>query len=150
MDREEVRRPTSISKQAHRARGRRGIHGFSAGWSGWRWLSGADSKQRQWFLGVLEGRQGYLAWVSVLTKGLQDPDFLLKFEAETDPWARSKMVGQRISEIRRTFETMTDEQRSELAREGEVELKARLELVGRDKKTVQDLIALVDPPSIQT
>jgi hypothetical protein len=88
--------------------------------------------------------------MSVLTKGLQDPDFLLKFEAETDPWARSKMVGQKISEIRNTFETMTDEQRSELAREGEVELKAGLELMGRDKKTVQDLIALVDPPNIQT
>jgi hypothetical protein len=140
----------SESKQKYRARSRRGIRGFSAGWAGWKWLSGSDAKQRQWFLGILEGRSGYLSWMSVLTKGLQDPDFLLRFEAETDPWARSRMVGQKISEIRKTFETMTGEQRSELAREGEVELKAGLELMGRDKKTVQDLIAMVDPPAIQS
>lgn len=137
----------SESKQTYRAGSRRGIRGFSAGWSGWRWLSGADAKQRQWFLGILEGRSGYLAWMAVLTRGLQDPEFLLKFESETDPWARSKMVGQKISEIRRTFATMTDDQRQELSRQGEVELKTGLELMGRDKKTVQELIAIVDPPT---
>jgi hypothetical protein len=34
----------------------------------------------------------------------------------------------------------------ELAKQAEVELKTGLELLGRDK-TVQDLIALVDPPT---
>jgi len=82
-----------------------------------------------------------------LVRGLQDPDFLLKFEAETDPWARSKLVGQKISELRESFTKMTDEQRAELARQGEVELKTGLELIGRDKKTIQELIALVDPPT---
>jgi hypothetical protein len=85
--------------------------------------------------------------MSLLTRGLQNPEFLLRFESETDPWARSRLVGQKISEIRRTFESMTDEERAELAREGEVELKAGLELIGRDKKTIQELIALVDPPT---
>lgn len=42
---------------------------------------------------------------------------------------------------------MTEEQRTELAKQAEVELKTGLELMGRDKKTVQDLIALVDPPT---
>jgi hypothetical protein len=30
-----------------------------------------------------------------------------------------------------------------------VELKTGLELLGRDKKTIQDLISLVDPPAAQ-
>jgi hypothetical protein len=42
---------------------------------------------------------------------------------------------------------MTEEQRVELAKQAEVELKAGLELMGKDKKTIQDLIALVDPPT---
>jgi hypothetical protein len=140
----------SESKQKYRMRSRRGIRDFSAGWAGWRWLAGSDAKQNQWFLGILRGRSGYLAWLVILARAFQDPNFLVKFESEVDPWARSKMVGQKISEIRRKFEEMTDEQRSELAREGEVELKAGLELMGRDKKTVQDLIAMVDPPTIQS
>jgi len=82
-----------------------------------------------------------------LVRGLQDTSFLLKFEAETDPWARSKLVGQKISELRKSFIKMTDEQRAELARQGEVELKTGLELMGKDKKSIQELIALVDPPT---
>jgi len=56
-------------------------------------------------------------------------------------------VGQKISELRKSFLKMTDEQRAELARQGEVELRAGLELMGRDKKTIQELISLVDPPT---
>lgn len=84
-----------------------------------------------------------------LTRGLQDSDFLLKFEGTSDPWDRSKLVGQRISELRRTFRLMTEEQRTELAKQAEVELKTGLELMGKDKKTIQDLITLVDPPAAQ-
>ena len=58
-----------------------------------------------------------------------------------------KLVGQRISELRKSFKLMTQEQRTELAKQAEVELKTRLELMGRNKKTIQDLIALVDPPT---
>ncbi|MEM2438920.1 MAG: hypothetical protein QW093_06285 [Candidatus Bathyarchaeia archaeon] len=71
-----------------------------------------------------------------LTKGLQDSDFLLKFERTSDLWERSRLVGERISELRRSFMALSDEQRSELARQAEVELKARLEMMGRDKKTI--------------
>jgi len=133
-------------QEAYKAKSGKGIRGFSAGWASWRWLSGVGSKEKSWFLGVIHGRGGYQSWMTHLVRGLQDPDFLLKFEAETDPWARSKLVGQKISELRKSFIKMTDEQRAELARQGEVELKTGLELMGRDKKTVQELITLVDPP----
>jgi hypothetical protein len=87
--------------------------------------------------------------MSHLTRGLQEPDFLLRFEATADPWERSKLVGKKISELRRSFKLMNQEQRAELARQAEVELKTGLELMGRDKKTIQDLIAPVDPPTTQ-
>jgi hypothetical protein len=127
----------------------RGIHKLTAGWASWRWLSGVSSKEKQWFLGTLNGRGGYESWMVHLTRGLQDPDFLLQFEGTTDPWDRSKVVGQRISELRKSFRVLTEEQRVELAKQAEVELKTGLQLLGRDKKTIQDLIALVDPPTTQ-
>jgi len=126
---------------------KKGIHRLTAGWASWRWLSGVSSKEKQWFLGTIIGRGGYEAWMNHLTKGLQDPNFLLKFEATTDPWERSKLVGQKISELRNSFRAMTEEQRSELAKQAEVELRTSLELMGKDKKTIQELIALVDPPT---
>ena len=125
----------------------RGIHKLTAGWASWRWLSGVSSKEKQWFLGTLNGRGSYESWMVHLTKGLQDPDFLFEFEGTTDPWDRSKVVGQKISELRKSFRVLTEEQRVELAKQAEVELKTGLELLGRDKKAIQDLIALVDPPT---
>ena len=126
---------------------RRGINKLSAGWASWRWLSGVSSKEKMWFLGTLMGRGGYEAWMAHLTSGLQDPNFLLRFEAQTDPWERSKIVGQKISELRKSYRTMNNEQRAELAKQAEVELRTGLEILGKDKKTIQELIALVDPPT---
>jgi len=128
----------------------RGIQKLSAGWSTWRWLSGIDEKQKAWFIGALQGRGGYEAWAAHLTKGLQDANFLLMFEGATDPWDRSKIVGQRISELRASFLKMSEAQRMELAKSAETELRTGLELMGRDKKTIQDLIALVDPPTAKS
>ena len=82
-----------------------------------------------------------------LTRGLQDNDFLLKFEATSDPWERSKLVGQRISELRNSFKALTAEQRLELAKQGETELRTGLEMLGKDKATIQQLLELVDPPA---
>jgi len=82
-----------------------------------------------------------------LTKGLQDTKFLLKFEETSNPWERSKLVGQKISELCKSYRAMSNEQRAELAKQAEVEMKAGLELMGKDKKTIQELIALVDPPT---
>lgn len=125
----------------------KGMQKLTAGWSTWRWLSGVDAKEKQWFLGTVHGRGGYEAWMTHLTRGLQDADFLLRFEAATDPWDRSKLVGQRISALRKSFVEMPEEQRLELAKQAETELRTGLELMGRDKKTIQELIALVDPPT---
>ncbi len=82
-----------------------------------------------------------------MTRGLQDSTFLLAFEGETNPWKRSELVGRRISELRKSFIAMSNDQRQELAKVGETELKTGLELMGRDKRTIQELIAIVDPPS---
>lgn len=125
----------------------KGIHKLTAGWASWRWLSGVSSKEKQWFLGTLRGRGGYEAWMVHLASGLQNPDFLLKFEGTSDPWERSKLVGQKISELRKSYRAMNEEQRVELAKQAEVELKTGLELMGKDKKTIQELITLVDPPT---
>ena len=124
-----------------------GLHKLTAGWASWRWLSGVSSKEKQWFLGTLRGRGGYEAWMVHLASGLQNPDFLLKFEGTSDPWERSKLVGQKISQLRKSYRAMNDEQRVELLKQAEVELKTGLELMGKDKKTIQELITLVDPPT---
>lgn len=125
----------------------RGIRKFSGGWGTWRWLESIDAKQRSWFLGTLQGRGGYESWMTHLARGLQNSDFLLAFEGETDPWQRSKLVGQRISELRASYMKMSEAERVELAKNAETELRTGLELLGKDKKTIQDLIALVDPPT---
>jgi hypothetical protein len=124
-----------------------GIYKLTAGWASWRWLSGVSAKEKQWFLGTLRGRGGYQSWMVHLARGLQDPDFLLKFESTIDPWDRSKLVGQKISELCKSFKAMPGDQRVELARQAEIELKTGLEMMGKDKKTIQDLITLVDPPT---
>jgi hypothetical protein len=125
----------------------KGLERMSSGWSTWKWLSGIQAKERSWFLGSLQGRAGYESWMAHLTRGLQDANFLLAFEGATDPWQRSKIVGQRISELRASFLKMTEAERMELAKTAETELRTGLELLGKDKKTIQELIALVDPPT---
>jgi len=80
-------------------------------------------------------------------RNLSIPDFLLKFEGTSDPWERSKLVGQKISQLRVSFRSMSEEQRVELAKQAETELRTGLEIMGRDKKAIQELISLVDPPA---
>jgi hypothetical protein len=77
-------------------------------------------------------------------KRLARPDFLLLFEKTSDPWERSRLVGQKISELRDSFRAMSEEQHAELVKQGEVELKDGLEVMDRHKKAIRDLIALVD------
>ena len=71
----------------------------------------------------------------------------MRFEAESDPWQRSKMVGQKISQLRKSFRELSNEQRAELAKTGEVEMMTGLQLLGKDKKLIQELVELVDPPA---
>jgi hypothetical protein len=133
------------SRKSHKSS--RGINKLSAGWGTWKWLSGVSSKEKAWLIGSINGRGGYEAWMAHLTKGLQESNFLLRFEAETDPWSRSRLVGQRIGELRKTYRAMSDSQRAELAEQTEIELKTGLEILGKDKRMIQELISLVDCPT---
>jgi len=54
---------------------------------------------------------------------------------------------RRTSALARSFRALTDDQRAELAKQAEIELRTGLELMGKNKKTIQELIALVDPPA---
>ena len=121
----------------------KGIHKFSAGWASWRWLSGVSSKEKQWFLGTLMGRGGYEAWMAHLVKGLQDPNFLMKFEATSDPWERSRLIGKKISELAKEFKKLSPEQKKELAKKAEVELKTGIELMTKEKKEITSLIKTI-------
>lgn len=58
-------------------------------------------------------------------------------------------MGLGASELRKSYGALTEEQRVELGKQAEVELKVGLEIMGWDKKAIQDLIALVDPPTTQ-
>ena len=57
------------------------------------------------------------------------------------------MVGQKVSQLRDSFRKLSDEQRAELAKSGEVEMMTGLHLLGKDKKLIQELVELVDPPA---
>ena len=119
---------------------------LTAGYATFRWLSGVQSKEESWSIGVLAHRSGYEAWMAYLTKGLlEDPEFLRKYEALRDPWAKSKLVGQKISELSRRYRELDQEKKDELAKEAEIELQKGLELMIKDKKKLKELLALVDP-----
>jgi hypothetical protein len=120
---------------------------LGAGWGTWRYLSGATAKEKSWLLGVIQNRAGYGAWITHLASGLGDKDFLLAFESESDPWGRSKIVGQKIHELRLSFRKLTDGQRAELAAQAESELRIGLAQLIKDKTTLKSLIDCVDPPA---
>jgi len=61
---------------------------------------------KHWFIGTVMGRGGYESWMAHLTKCLQDPNFLLTFERTTDPWERSKLVGQKRARYLRTMQIL--------------------------------------------
>jgi len=121
----------------------------TAGWQSWRWLSGIDAKQKAWLLGSIAGRSGYEAWSGYLVKGLQDNNFLLEFEHATDPWQKSRLVGERIRALSKAFLKLSEEEKAAFARDAEVELRTALTTIGRDKRLIAELIEIVDPPPAQ-
>jgi len=110
------------------------------------WLYAIGAQQPKWFLGSLANRNRFGAWIAFLARGLADPDFLLKFQATTDVWERSKLVGMRISTIRKQFAELSDSQKEELGRTSEAEFKAGVAMLGRDKSLVMSLVQITDPP----
>ena len=120
---------------------------LTGGYAAYRYLSGSVLKEKAWIIGVLRGRAGYEAWATHLSQGLQDPQFMKRFANTSDPWERSKLVGQKVSQLCKSYRALTDEQRHELARQAEIELKAGLELLNSDKKEILGLLNLADPPT---
>ena len=110
------------------------------------WLYAIGAQQPKWFLGSLANRNRFGAWIAFLARGLADPDFLLKFQGTSDVWERSKLVGMRVSTIRKQFAELSDAQREELGRTSESEFKAGVQLLGRDKSLVMSLVQITDPP----
>jgi hypothetical protein len=125
------------------------LNRLTGGYATYRYLSGSVLKEKAWIIGVLRGRPAYESWATHLSQGLQDPQFLKRFASTNDPWERSKLVGQRVSQLRKSYWALTDEQRHELARQAEIELKAGLELLNSDKKEILDLLNLADPPTVK-
>ena len=111
------------------------------------WLYAIGAQQPKWFLGSLANRNRFGAWIAFLARGLADPDFLLKFQTTTDVWERSRLVGMRISTIRKQFAELSDSQKEELGRTSEAEFKAGVAMLGRDKSLVMSLVQITDPPA---
>lgn len=124
----------------------KGIYDVTAGYGTWRWLSGIAAKQASWLLGSLEGRKGYEAWMVHLVDGLQDTRFLAEIEKTSDPWQKSKLVGQKISVLAKQYARLRREEKAELAKRAEVELKAGIEVLSHEKKRVLELLKTVTAP----
>src|SRR5437660_11584760 len=108
------------------------------------WLYAIGAQQPKWFLGSLANRNRFGAWIAFLARGLADPDFLLKFQTTTDVWERSKLVGMRISAIRKQFAVLSNSQNEELRRTSQPEFKAGVAMLGRDISLVMFLVKIAD------
>jgi len=122
------------------------LHNISPGKATFNWLYAIGSQQPKWFLGSLSNRSKFGAWIAFLARGLSEPDFLLKFQSATDVWERSKLVGTRISTIRKQFSELSDAAKIELGQTAEAEFKAGVSLLGKDKALLMSLIQISDPP----
>jgi len=121
------------------------LQDMSAGKSTYRWLSKIARSGPDWFVGSLQGRDNFSAWMVMLADAFRSSDFLLKFESISDPWQRSRYVGEKISELRKAFARLTPEAKKELGKRGETELRSGLELLSRDKRQLMELLPAVDP-----
>jgi hypothetical protein len=99
-----------------------------------------------WLLGSLTGRGGYEAWMTHLVDGLQSDKLALEMEKTSDPWQRSRLVGEKISQLAKEFSKLTKEQKDELAQRAEIELKAGTELMKKDKENILELLKTVMAP----
>ena len=121
------------------------LQDVSAGKSTYRWLSKIAKSGPDWFLGSIQNRNHFEAWMVYLADGFRDADFLLRFEGTADAWARSRLVGERVSELRKSYAKLSSDAKLELGKRGETELRSGMELLGKDKKAIMDLLVAVDP-----
>jgi hypothetical protein len=124
----------------------KGLYSATPGYGTWRWLSGIAAKQASWLLGSLEGRGGYEAWMVHLLDGLQDTQFLAEFDKTSDPWQKSRMIGEKISALAKQYAELSRDEKAELAKKAEVEFKTGIEVLSREKKRVLELLKIVTDP----
>ena len=67
-------------------------------------------------------------------------------EAAPDPWLKSKLVGEKISALAKEYAGLSRQQKAELAKRAEVELKAGMEMLSSEKKKVFTLLRAVTAP----
>jgi len=94
----------------------KGIYVVTPSYATWRWLSSIAVKQGQWLLGSLAGREGYEAWMVHLVQGLQDPKFIAALETTSDPWRKSRIVGEKIWELAKEYAGLSRNRRRSLPR----------------------------------
>ncbi len=122
---------------------------ISPGKAMFNWLYAIGSQQPKWFLGSLQNRARFGAWIAFMARGLADPDFLLKFQSTNDVWERSRQVGEKISALRKQFAQLNESEKEELGRTSEAEFKAGVSMLGKDKALLMSLIQISDPPPMQ-
>ena len=81
-----------------------------------------------------------------LVEGLQDPIFLDELEKASDPWQKSRLVGEKISFLAKQYARLSREEKAELAKRAEVELKAGMDMLSNEKKRVFELMKAVTAP----
>jgi hypothetical protein len=81
-----------------------------------------------------------------LIDGLQDAQFLADFDKTSDPWQKSKLIGEKISALAKQYAGLSREEKAELAKRAEVEFKAGIEVLRNEKKRVLELLKIVTDP----
>jgi hypothetical protein len=112
----------------------------------YRWLDGSYSKKHNYAIGTIRNRHRFEAWAKYLTAGLSDSEFVAELQKQPDPWLRSRTVGERISQLKASYQQLTDDEKAQLARDTEIELKTGLEMVAKDKKQIVELITTAADP----
>jgi hypothetical protein len=110
------------------------------------WLNGVRAKGSNFVVGSVRHRAHFESWSNYLLSGLRNMEFLRELQAQTDAWSRARTVGQRISQLAATYHELSDEQKQELARETETELKAGAKLLNEDKKQILEIVASAAVP----
>jgi len=71
---------------------------------------------------------------------------LAEFDKTSDPWQKSKLIGEKISALAKQRAGLSREERAELAKKAEVEFKAGKEVLSHEKKRVLELLRIVTEP----
>jgi ATP-dependent exoDNAse (exonuclease V) alpha subunit len=110
------------------------------------WLNGVRAKGSNFVVGSVRHRANFESWSNYLLSGLRSLEFLKEVQAQPDAWSRARAVGQRVSQLAANYRELSDEQKQELARETETELKTGAKLLNEDKKQILEIVASAADP----